>query len=397
MKFFKRILGFNSPYSWVKYLRCSFAAAAVIFGLIVFNIINGMSYSNDAGIAGVIISVIFFAIIMAPILLIMLGIAALIGLIFGGRSTVKKQNQSLKESAEAGSEILELDKQRIKAQYINVLIKVLWVVAAIAGIIIFFAAGALGLIIYIIIALVVMGFATYKSNGLSNKYNTSFKENIVKSELESVFQNLDYKPNERFNDLTVKTCGICPGYDRSSGSDYFTADYKGRRYTQSDLHLEREEQYETTDSDGNSHTETRYVTVFRGRMIMFDYDAISNDPVYIHDKKIRNVKTDIQTELDAFNQKYVVKAETAVAAFRILTPQMMEKILSVAGRINAPTSVSFLQDKVFVAVGCGNAFEATIIGDTTLATQRERIKGEVGALVNMLEALTIIQDTKGNA
>jgi len=390
MKFFKNILGFNSPYSWVKWLRCSSAAAAVIFAAIVYSIMDGMSITNDAGIAGMIIGILFFVIIMAPLFLIMLGIAMLIGLIFGGRSSIKKQKQSLKESAEAGSEVVALDKLRIKTQSYNVLKKVLWAITVIVGVIVFFSAGGTAVVIYAIPALVIMIFISYRISVANNKYSTSFKENIVKAELQSVLENVDYKPNDRFNDYTVKTSGLFPGYDSSAGSDYFSADYKGRRYIQSDLHLERKEEYETTDSDGNSHTDTRYVTLFRGRIIMFDYKVVSNGPVYIYDKKMRNIKSEIQTEFVAFNEKYLINAADAVTAFHILTPQMMEKIMLVAEKISAPLSISFLQDKVFVAVSSGDAFEANTIGDITLTAQRERIKGEVSALVNILEALFII-------
>jgi len=391
MKLIKNMLGFNSPYSWVKWLRCSFAASGVIVALAFMSMLSSASINNEAGFFGIILLFILFLIIAAPLVLILLGISLLIGLVFGGGSSLKKQRQSLKESAEAGSEVVQTDKLRIKTQAYNFLIKALWVVVAVIGAIIYFSAGGAGLMIYGAIALTVMIFLTYMLNKANSKYSTSFKKNIVKAELESVFGNVDYKPNDRFNDYTINICGLFPAYDSYSGDDYFSADYKGRRFTQSDIHLKKREDYETTDSDGRSHTSTQYVTLFRGRMIMFDYDAISNDPVYVYDKKMRNIKSEIQTEFDAFNQKYLIKADSAVAAFRILTPQMMEKIMLAAEKINAPISISFLHNKVFVAVSSGDALEANTVGDIVLAEQRERIKGEVSALVNILEALTVIQ------
>ena len=298
-----------------------------------------------------------------------------------------EQKQNLRERAETGSAIVEFDKLRTRTRTYNILQKVMYVAAVIIGIVVFIAAGWIALAIYAVVAIAIIIVTAIKISAVNKEYTASFKENIVKAELESVLQNVDYKPAERFNDYTIKTSGLFPGYDSSSGNDYFSADYNGRRYTMSDVHLEDKEEYTTTDSDGDSHTETRYTTLFRGRMIMFDCDAVSDSPVYIYDRKMRNVRSEIRTESDAFNEQFVIRADDGAAALRILTPQMIEKIMYAAGKINSTISISFLQDKVFVAVTGANAFEAKIIGDTTLNTQRERIRGEVMALVNTLEAL----------
>jgi len=394
MKLIKNMLGFNSPYSWVKWLRCSFAAAALIIALGFLNLMGGTSITNEAGFFGIIIFFILFLIIAAPAVLILLGVSMLIGLIFGGSGSVKKQQQSLKESAEAGSEVVETDKLRIKTQTYNFLLKALWVAVAIIGIIIYFSAGGAGLMIYGAIAITIMVIITYCISKANNKFSSSFKRNIVKAELESVLGNVDYKPNDRFNDYTIKACGLFPAYSSYSGDDYFSADYKGRRYTQSDIHLQERDDYETTDSDGHSHTKTRYITLFRGRMIMFDSGVVSSTPVCVYDKRMRNIKSDIQSDFNTFNQKYVIAADNETETFRILTPPMIDKIMLVGEKINAPMSVSFLQDKIFVAVSSGNAFEANIEGDITLTQQRERIKGEVAALVNTMESVSVLQRSK---
>ncbi len=87
---------------------------------------------------------------------------------------------------------------------------------------------------------------------------------------------------------------------------------------------EREKTYR--DKDGKLETRTVYVNIFRGRLMVFDYDAISNEPVAVYDRhggKPKSTET-IQTELDAFNRKFYVVAPNPTAALRILTPPVLE-------------------------------------------------------------------------
>lgn len=306
-----------------------------------------------------------------------------------------EQTQGLPEPVKIGCDAAELDRQRTKARRYSMLLIALWITAFVIGTIVFIAAGVVVALIYLIVALAGMGFATISITRIKNKYSTSFKITIVRAELEKALQKLEYNPNERFNDHTLFACGLFPDFNRSEGNDYFAGDCKGRRYTYSDLHLEEKEEYQTTDSDGNTHTDTRWVTVFRGRLIMFDHDAMIDDSVCVCDKRMRNFKSDLQTEHIAFNQRYLIKADDPVAAFRVLTPHMMETIMTVADRIAAPASVSFLQGKAFVAIVDEDAFEADITGNIALAETHERIKSEVAALVNIFETLNMITDSRG--
>ena len=124
--------------------------------------------------------------------------------------------------------------------------------------------------------------------------------------------------------------------------------------------------------------------------MIFDFDAISNDPVFIIHRKSRGwLPTDIgiHTELDSFNKMFFVSAETPTAAFRILTPQVMAGITLAAEKLRLPMSLSFVNDKIYIALATGYSFEADVSGNTTLSELRERVRFETQTMFDLMETL----------
>ena len=364
----KKILGWDSPYSWMKYIRM--AALAVALFLVTVFLVN-----SDMGMFGGLVALI----IAIPVFAALLAGTMLIGTIVGGLQSGKKQAHSLRESAASGSdELLSLDQLRIKVQVLGIL---KWLAAAVAAVAyvgdIYPVAG-----IAIFVALWILTAV------LKSRYNASFKDQIVRKELASFLGNVEFVPDRTLDEGIVKESQIFSRYDVISGNDYLAADYKDKHFTQSDLHLQKEHRRTYINSNGNTRAETSYTTVFRGRLMIFDYDAISNQPVHVFDKRMRRAASGaIETELDAFNKRFTVSAADAVAAFRILTPPVLEGIALASGKLNCPLSLAFLNDKIYVAIANGDAFEAVSMGDATLGEQRERVKQEIQAVIAMVETL----------
>ncbi len=395
MKFIKRILGFDSPYSWMKWLKIAFAVVALIiafafWGNFGFMVMNG-------GIFGIILALIFFVLLFGPTLLIMMGIATLIGAIIGGTLSGMRQHKSFKETAQTGSvELMTLEKLRVKSQVLDFL----FILAAIALIILgFFMVEPLYDVFgekgfeaafygYIILAIILL-IAFYLAKAPSKlRYKNAFKEQVVKKGLESVLSNMDFKPEEKLDEALVKAASLFGHYDIYSGNDYLKADYNGHHFIQSDIHLQEEREETYHDDDGHVRTRTIYVTIFRGRLMVFDYDAVSDEPVAVYDRrggKPKNNET-VQTELDVFNQKFYVVAPNPTAALRILTPPVLEGIVLSSNKLNYPLNLSFKEDKLFVALANGDAFEAAG-GDVTLSEQRHRVTDGIKTILDLVDNL----------
>ena len=329
-------------------------------------------------------------ILFFPTFAVLLGVAIAVGAVVGGARSGEKQARSLRESKASGSaELVELDKLRIKAQTLNLVFKLLIGVLVAAC----FAVGLSGAGTVVTVVCVVVSAAGLllfwaKLSALRKRFSDSFKENVVRKELEAFLAVEAYEPDSTLDESVVKESRLFPRWDIYSGNDYLSAARGGVKFTQSDIHLQEEREETYTDSDGDTHTRTVYETLFRGRLAVFGYDAISNEPVYVYGRGRKHAaKGEIQTELDSFNQKFRVMAADAVSAFRILTPPVLEGIVSASERLGCPMSLSFLNDKIYIALSNGDAFEASARGDVTLAEQRRRIRAEVQTVLDLIDTI----------
>lgn len=391
MKFIRKLLGFDSPNSWMKWLKMSVAAVAIIMAYAFWS--NFGDFVMDGGIIGAILSLILFVLFFAPILFVMLGIASLIGIVIGGTKSGIKQHKSFKETAATGStELMTVEKLRMKSQLLDFLF-----VLAVIGLIVlgffaieplFDAFGEVGTYGYMILAgVVLVGFWLAKLP-VKQRYSNAFKENVVKKGLESVFDNMDFRPKEKLDEALVKGTALFGHYDTYSGNDYLSADYHGHHFLQSDIHLQEEQEETYTDDKGNVRTRSVYVTIFRGRLMVFDYDAISKEPVQVNDRRGKKSKNreEIQTELDAFNRQFSIIAPSPADALRILTPPVLEGIVLTREKLGYPLYLSFREDKLYVAFASGDAFEAAG-GDTTLSEQRKRVTDEIMTMLTLIDTL----------
>lgn len=144
--------------------------------------------------------------------------------------------------------------------------------------------------------------------------------------------------------------------DRYSSNDLITGKYKDILFTQADVHIEKEEQ--TTDSDGN--TRTYYVTIFKGRWMIFDFNKSFKADVQVSQKGFGNNKVNtwfssskfekIEMESQEFNKNFNVYAQQPLDAFYILTPKIMEKIKNLDTNNDGKLLLCFIDNKLHVGI-----------------------------------------------
>ena len=382
----KKLLGFDSPYSWVKWLRITFAVIALIITTAFW---WEYSFLVMDGLVGTIIALIMFILLFGPILAVMLGVSVLISTILSGI----RQRQSLQETAATGSaQLMELEKLRMKSQGLDLLFFVTAIVLLFLGFFLledlYDAFGEAGFYGYMIVAGILLISFWLAKVPVNRRYKSAFKEQVVVKGLQSVLDNMDFKPKAKLDESLIKAAALFPRYDIYNGNDYLAADYHGRRFVMSDVHLQEEREETYRDDDGDLQKRTVYITIFRGRLLVFDFDTISDEPVTVYDRQGGKSKGSeaIQTELDAFNRKFLVIAPSPTAALRILTPPVLEGIVLAAEKLGCPLHLSFREDKLYVAMACGDGFEAAD-GDATLSEQRRRVSGEIKAMLDLVDTL----------
>lgn len=206
------------------------------------------------------------------------------------------------------------------------------------------------IVLFVIDALIV--------SGDKKRYTLAFKEFFVKSSLEKVFTDLKYIPESGISPSVIRNTGMMYMGDRYSSEDFVSGKYKDIGFCQADVHIE--EEHQSTDSEG--HTTTYYVTIFKGRWMIFDFNKTFKANVQVCQKGFGNNKVinsifskstryqKIQMESTDFNKRFLVYAQDAHDAFYIITPHIMEKIIKLSGDSKGKILLCFINNQLHVGL-----------------------------------------------
>ena len=190
------------------------------------------------------------------------------------------------------------------------------------------------------------------------RYRAAFKDAFVKRSLESVFTDLRYEPEQGIPYETIAATKMMYMGDRFHSEDYIHARYRNVRFTQSDVHIE--EEHQSTDSEG--HTTTEYVTIFRGRWMIFDFNKEFRANVQIVQKGFRTARRKrffgkketlfkkVELESETFNKQFQVYAQDEHDAFYIITPAFMERIEGLAAHNKGKMMFCFVGQRLHIAI-----------------------------------------------
>ena len=188
-----------------------------------------------------------------------------------------------------------------------------------------------------------------------SKIKNTISGDIVNGIVNEVLDNAIYAAPYRLSDeIIVSSHMVLPQpYDKISGSDFINGEYKGLLLKMSDIDLTRR-----VSTGDDEETDER---VFDGQWLMCDFGkALSGE---VHVSQITKSMPDsvkrqrIRMENEQFNEKFVVTADDPEEAFYVLTPHMMEYILSLEKKNKGILYMSFLRDgKFHIAVNSGEDF-----------------------------------------
>ena len=222
-------------------------------------------------------------------------------------------------------------------------------------------------IIVIAVWVVIMFIAT---NKLMATYRKQFKDVFVLQALSNLFTNLYYNPLMGIPYQTIAATNMMRMGDIYHSEDFVSGQYKGIKFAQADVHIE--EEHQSTDSDGN--TTTTYVTIFKGRWMIFEFNKNFKSDVQIAQKGFGNSKVKrffgkkeerfkrVKMESEAFNKKFKVYAQSEHEAFYLITPGLMERIERVVQNTKGKMLFCFVNNKLHVGIQNGkDSFEPTSI------------------------------------
>ena len=290
--------------------------------------------------------------------------------------------------------IEELENLRKKARNIIITGIILTVVIAIVTFII--VSSPVVSLIVIVIGMVVTLLTSKKP---TRTFTLAFKDKFVLSSLESVFTDLTYEPEKGLDEFIIRNTGMMYMGDRYSSNDYVSGKYKNISVIQSDVHIE--EEHETTDSDGN--TTTTWVTIFRGRWMIFDFNKLFKANIQVSQKGFGNSKISnwgsklkykrVKMEDQDFNNRFRIYAQNEHDAFYILTPSLMEKIKKLTDSIRGKLLFCFIDNKLHVGLQNNkDSFEHSVFTKINVEKVTNEILQDIKLITNFVDELNLDND-----
>lgn len=230
-------------------------------------------------------------------------------------SEVKKEKQEdIKNYINILTNNQELDKKRKKHKKINLYICIIFIIVIMVSLsfhnwFVLFSACWITFI-----------FSFIWKTVSSLSYSKVYREQVIKTVIKNYNSDWQYEPNSGISSKTYRI-GNFEGYSSYHSEDLITGMISGYRFSLSDVHTERE----STDSDGN----TSSYTVFLGPVAVIELNKLNDFSLIVSTDKVKlfDKKDYIELDNQLFEEKYDVFTSDKVAALRILTPSLMDKIL----------------------------------------------------------------------
>ena len=234
------------------------------------------------------------------------------------------------------------------------------------------------------------------------RYRAAFKQAYVRRALQSVFTDLYYDPERGISYDTIAATRMMNMGDRFRSEDYISGRYKEIPFEQSDVHIEEERQ--STDSEG--HTTTEYVTIFRGRWMIFDFNKTFKANVQIAQKGFPNAKRKrffgkkeelfkpVEMESEVFNKQFRVFAQNEHDAFYIITPAFMERVQSLAAHNKGKLLFCFVGNRLHIAIHDNRDYfePGSIFREIEAQKAIWKVRSELSAVTRLISELSLDND-----
>ena len=279
----------------------------------------------------------------------------------------------------------ELESQLKSLRVKETITKILTCCAAVAMIIMWFFMENLAMGLVFLVIAIVFGFLFAMSSSMIKKL---LSDNIISGVLkEALGDTVEYIP---WGNVEPGYMVFPFSYNCVRGSDHIKANYNGLNIELSDIELI--EETEETNEDGV--TEKSSATHFQGQWLICDFGKELSGEVRLSasTKYLRkqNKNNSVEMENEAFNKRFLVIAGNPEEAYYILTPHMMEYILSMADKSGGEVYMSFLRDgKMQIAVRTDRDFFELGKSKANVEKLREKFIGELRWFTDMIDTLRL--------
>lgn len=282
-----------------------------------------------------------------------------------------------------------------KSKIINIITLIIWVIAMIilysmdVKLVSYFITSIIIIIVKSIIKSILLGKQI-------NEFNNGFKNKYVLSSLYKIFTDLNYFPDKGLHYSVIANTRMMDMGDRYSSNDYFEGKYKNVNVRQADVHIEEEQ--ETTDSEGN--TTTTWVTIFKGKWMIFDFNKSFTANVQVSQKGFGNSRVNnwgeknkykkVEMEDVEFNKMFRIYAQNEHDAFYILTPSLMEKIKKLANSVDGKLLMCFIDNELHIGLyNYKDSFEYNVYKKIDEEKINDDISKDIKVITDFIDELNL--------
>lgn len=283
-------------------------------------------------------------------------------------------------------ESLELERKGIK-KTLNIMYAVT-AVLLVAAVGCFFFLEILG-IIFIVAAVIVISIAVNKRGKFQKTFKSTIVAQLVKDELGP---DAIYNPDRGIDINEINSLKVAKKPDKYHLEDYISSSYNNVPYELCDCTMQEKK----VTTDGRGHTQTTYVTYFKGRVIKIDYQrelnmvlkVVNNAPVGFSASGLEK----FETEVIDFNKKFKCYVDDKEHGFYILTPVMINKMMELERMFNGGICYLFMHNNLYVLINNSSDSLEINISKPLDEKQINRIKSEILIAASIINEFSMDAD-----
>lgn len=256
-----------------------------------------------------------------------------------------------------------------------------------------FMGGDLFTFLLLILGVILAGIGLARNKKIHDSIKKLLSDHLMPSVLREIFESASHDPFGRLPDSTVYGIDLdFPTFNEVSGSDYIRGIYKGLEVEMSDLQLVHHERRRVY-VNGKWRTQETRTTVFKGQWMVCDFGKELAADLLLREKGLLDLsRSTVETESEAFNKRFCIQSQDGHSVFYILTPHMMEYILTMDDKGGGTTRMRFTREgKVHIAIHNNRDALQIKSGDyADLGKIREQFRSDIRYLTDLIDELRLV-------
>lgn len=202
----------------------------------------------------------------------------------------------------------------------------------------------------IILAIVSLAFSKK-----SMLYNDVFKEKVMDKIFRNFLNDADYIPKKEMPQSIYREGKYDGYYNRYYSDDYVEGNIDDK-YLIKMAEVTTEHEKTTTDSDGNTHTET--TTIFSGLFAKINIGKSIKTELRIGTNRTISKKKRLEMDSDEFEKYFDVSSTNDIVGMQILTHDIMDMLVDFRNKLKMPLDILIRDDMMYIRLHVGKMFEA---------------------------------------